>query len=323
MRGQQGEFYMPNLTADLPAVALTGGTSTMTLPGANWHLMHGSDTVRRAVAVTLSDGTVLLNRISSWANVSGDSRATMVSAWPVTVAPSGIRSISWCPVCRLASDSITIAIRASRAHDRRPGRRLMAFETKELSRTQGTPATLYHFAYGEDAAAYFAYTDAEQLITFDGVAYQPLPIMRGSIATQGTLDKAVLDIQLPTTSGLAELYKLYAPTRIVIVIVRQGHVGESDWPAIWVGRIINISRTGNQAVLSCEPVSTSMRRPGLRRHYQYGCMHALYGPMCKANRTAATTSSTVSSIAGNVVTLPSGWNGARAAAKYAGDAGDV
>lgn len=194
----------------------------------------------------------------------------------------------------------------------------MTFEAKELSRAQGTPATLYHFAYGEDAAAYFAYTDAEQLITFDGVAYQPLPIMRGSIATQGTLDKAVLDIQLPTTSGLAELYKLYAPTRVVIVIVRQGHVGETDWPAIWVGRIINISRTGNQAVVSCEPVSTSMRRPGLRRHYQYGCMHALYGPQCKANRSAATTSSTVSSIAGNVVTLPSGWNGARPAAKYAG-----
>jgi hypothetical protein len=194
----------------------------------------------------------------------------------------------------------------------------MTFEAKELSRAQGTPATLYHFAYGEDDAAYFAYTDAEQLVTFDGVAYQPLPIMRGSIATQGTLDKAVLDIQLPTTSGLADLYKLYAPTRIVVVIVRQGHVGETDWPAIWVGRVINISRTGNQAVLSCEPVSTSMRRPGLRRHYQYGCMHALYGPMCKANRTAATTSSTVSSIAGNVVTLPAGWNGARAAAKYAG-----
>lgn len=194
----------------------------------------------------------------------------------------------------------------------------MPFETKELSRAQGTPATLYHFAYGEDAAAYFAYTDAEQLVAFDGVAYAPLPIMRGSIATQGTLDKAVLDIQLPTSSGLAQLYKLYAPTRVVIVIVRQGHVGETDWPAIWVGRIINISRTGNQAVVSCEPVSTSMRRPGLRRHYQYGCMHALYGPQCKADRSAATTSSTVASIAGNVVTLPSGWNGARAAAKYAG-----
>lgn len=194
----------------------------------------------------------------------------------------------------------------------------MTFEAKEVSRAQGTPATLYHFAYGEDAAAYFAYTDAEQPVMFDGVAYQPAPIMRGSIATQGTLDKAVLDIQMPTTSGLAELFKLYAPTRVVVVVVRQGHIGEADWPAIWVGRIINISRTGNQAVVSCEPVSTSMRRPGLRRHYQYGCMHALYGPQCKADRSAASTSSTVASIAGNVVTLPSGWNGARAAAKYAG-----
>lgn len=108
MRGQQGEFYMPSLTADLPAVSLTGGSSTMTLPGANWHLMYGTDTVFRAVAVRLNDGTLYLNRISSWANVGGNSRATMASAWPVTIAASAIRSISWCPVCRLASDSITI-----------------------------------------------------------------------------------------------------------------------------------------------------------------------------------------------------------------------
>jgi hypothetical protein len=196
----------------------------------------------------------------------------------------------------------------------------MSFEANELSRALGTPATLYHFNYGEDAAAYFAYTDAEQVVTYGGVAYQPLAIMRGSIATQGTLDKAVLDIQLPTESGLADLFKLYAPTRVVTVIVRQGHVADpaNEWPAIWVGRIINISRTGNQAVVSCEPVSTSMRRPGLRRHYQYGCMHALYGPNCKANRSAASTASTVSSVTGNVVTLPGGWNGARAVAKYAG-----
>jgi hypothetical protein len=108
MRGQQGEFYMPSGTADLPIVGLTGGASIMTFPGANWHLMHTGDTVRRAVAVTLADGTVLLNRIASWANVSGNSRATMTSAWSATVAPSAIQSISWCPVCRLASDSITI-----------------------------------------------------------------------------------------------------------------------------------------------------------------------------------------------------------------------
>jgi hypothetical protein len=196
----------------------------------------------------------------------------------------------------------------------------MAFETQELSRALGTPATLYYFACGEDPDAYFAYTDAEQAITYAAVAYQPIPIMRGSIATQGSLDKAVLDIQLPTESGLAELFKLYAPTRVVTVIVRQGHVDnvDNDWPAIWVGRIINIKRTGGQAVVSCEPVSTSMRRPGLRRHYQYGCMHALYGTMCKANKTAATVASTVSSYTGNTITLPAGWNGARLAAKFAG-----
>jgi hypothetical protein len=71
-------------------------------------------------------------------------------------------------------------------------------------------------------------------------------------------------------------------------------------------------------VMHGEPVSTSLRRPGLRRHYQYGCPHQLYGPHCLANKAAATVASTVASLAGATVTLNSGWNGAFAADKFLG-----
>jgi hypothetical protein len=39
-----------------------------------------------------------------------------------------------------------------------------------------------------------------------------------------------------------------------------------------------------KAEFSCEPKSTSLSRPGLRRNYQRACPHAVYGDLCKASR---------------------------------------
>ena len=59
-----------------------------------------------------------------------------------------------------------------------------------------------------------------------------------------------------------------------------------------------------------------MRRPGLRRHYQWPCPLALYGPRCRAVKTAMPA--TVASINGNKVTLTDGWIGSRVPANFIG-----
>jgi hypothetical protein len=52
-----------------------------------------------------------------------------------------------------------------------------------------------------------------------------------------------------------------------------------------------------------------MRRAGLRRHYQIGCPHLLYGPQCNADKEAATVATTVEAINGRTITLPVAWPG--------------
>jgi hypothetical protein len=49
----------------------------------------------------------------------------------------------------------------------------------------------------------------------------------------------------------------------VSLIIRQGHIGDpdSEFLVIWAGRIVAAHREGGEAVLSGEPVSTSLRRP--------------------------------------------------------------
>lgn len=185
----------------------------------------------------------------------------------------------------------------------------MSFEAHEESRSTGQPIDLYYFRYGDTADAYFAYTNAEEVVTFGGVAYQPTPIKRDSVKASGTLDKTQMQVNTPQNTDLAELFRLYPPSQVVTLIIRQGHMDDTDGEFLvtWTGRVLGCKRQGNEAIYTCEPISTSLKRPGLRRNYQYGCPHVLYGPQCKADKTSATISRTVLSKSGSYITLQSDW----------------
>lgn len=193
----------------------------------------------------------------------------------------------------------------------------MSFSVFETSRHKGQPVTLYLFIYGgeEDdspSPTVFAYTDCEREITFDGFTYEPIPVMRDNVVASGTLDKSTLTVRMPRGIEMSELFRVYPPTQVVTLIIRQGHIGDSplDFLVVWSGRVLSVGREGEECLVSCEPVSSSLRRPGLRRHYQLGCPHVLYGNQCQANRAAATVAGTVASISGTSATLSPGWSGA-------------
>ena len=185
----------------------------------------------------------------------------------------------------------------------------MSFESFEESRYSGQPVTLYLFRYGSAANSFYAYTDAEQNFIYNGVEYEAIPIVRGAITASGSLDKSTLSVEMPKTARLAELFRIYPPSQVVTLVISQGHLNDGDveFLAIWSGRVLSCAREDNQAKFACEPVSTSMRRPGLRRNYQYGCPHVLYGDLCRASMEAATYEASVTAISGTVITLASGW----------------
>ncbi len=201
----------------------------------------------------------------------------------------------------------------------------MGIDDYEGSRDRGQQVELYQFIYGEADQEYL-YNDGEGEITFDGKTYSPLPISRGKIVSKGGLSGREVPITVPSLSAVADLFRIFPPGRIVNVIIRQGHVANPDDPVgfatganfavIWTGRVLESSRKGSEATLMCEALSAGMRRPGLRRHYQWSCPLALYGAQCGATKTAIP--STAGSIAGNKITLPGGWMGAFTAANFIG-----
>lgn len=109
MRGQRGEFYMPTGENDLPPVAqLVAGQSTLFVAGVETEAAYDGSTVFRAIRVLLTDGTELYRKVNSIFVTGGNSQLNLSAAWASTIPLSAIESVSWMPVCRLASDILTL-----------------------------------------------------------------------------------------------------------------------------------------------------------------------------------------------------------------------
>lgn len=196
----------------------------------------------------------------------------------------------------------------------------MTFSAFEESRALGSPTNLYLFRYGPNAADVFCYCDAEYNVNFGSNTYIAAPIERDTIKAKTTLDKSELEIRMPQNTDLAELFRYYPPSEVITLTIYQGHADDPDqqWIVAWSGRVLGFEIDGNEAKYTCEPISSSMRRPGLRRHYGYGCPHRLYGTECGANKAAATRSVTVAELFSNALALPDTWESSLRKIKYVG-----
>lgn len=153
----------------------------------------------------------------------------------------------------------------------------------------------------------FAFCDGETPITRDGITYQSWPIKHSRISQNGTLDKSDLQITLAKGSEMDPLFLAYPPSKVINATIFQGHAGDdatlANFPAMWMGQVGGMTFENSERAVNCTPVSTTLRRPGLRRNYQVGCPHLLYGEQCRAIRRTATYERTVASILGQRVTM--------------------
>lgn len=194
----------------------------------------------------------------------------------------------------------------------------MSFDFRENSRYSGAPVSLYLIQGAEnsettDEIGPFGFNNGETQIVRDGITYNPWPIKNSKISHDGTLDKSDVTITMSLGTEIDQLFLAYPPSQVVNLTIFEGHIGdevnEANFPAAWLGRILGAGYKNNEIELSCQPVSTSLKRPGLRRNYQVGCPHVLYGAQCKASRAAATITRSVISVSRNKVTIDT-WLGA-------------
>lgn len=184
----------------------------------------------------------------------------------------------------------------------------MAFSLLAASRAKAKPITLFLIEYGTEPGSFYAYNNGLAPITYAGKTYEPMPIEHSKITVKASMDKTSIDVSVSIKAGVAELFTAYPPTTVVRMSIFRGHSGDTEYKKIWAGRVLSGRRESPVLTMTCEPSRTSMRRAGLRRHYQYSCPHVLYGPQCKASKSAATIIREVSSVSGNTLTMEVGWD---------------
>jgi len=161
------------------------------------------------------------------------------------------------------------------------------FDFFTKSRFFGRPIELYEFTYGNSASDRHLFTDAEFPVVKGADTFLPVPISRSTSSNSGTLDKSTLEVRMARNNVVAEMFRVYPPNHAVTLTVFQGEAEDpaAEWKALWTGRVISVGWEGSESKLACEPISTAMRRVGLRRNYQYMCPHMLYGPKCGKTKT--------------------------------------
>lgn len=194
----------------------------------------------------------------------------------------------------------------------------MSFATVETSRQLGAPFALILFTYGPGATDVYAYTTSEDPVIRDSITYEPVPIHHDSFSSSGSLDRSAFEVKLSKFLAVADLFNGFPPSYEITLKLWLGHVGETEYKPVWFGKVLSHRVEGDELIFTCEPVSSSLRRSGLRRNYQRGCPHALYGDRCQASRAAFTTALPVQFVASPVVTLPVNWNGSLDTSKYVG-----
>lgn len=186
----------------------------------------------------------------------------------------------------------------------------MTYDNIERSQQDGIAASLFLIEYGDTDDSFFAYTDADQPITHNGKTYLPTAIGRDKIESAGnSLDNTTLKIDITPNASIVTLFRGRLPSHQIRMTIYQGHPEDpdADYKVVWTGRIISVARKTRFAQIAAEPVSTSMKRTGLRRHYQYGCPWALYGAECKANKAAARVNPLAVAVGKNYIDFEAGW----------------
>jgi len=176
----------------------------------------------------------------------------------------------------------------------------MTFDALEISSHDGNPVELYEFRSGVTT---WRYTSADASITYNSQTYAPIAISRGAISASAELNKSGLDIQVTRDNPVAQLFQQQPPGDVVSITIFKMHRSDGSVAIIWMGRILSMSCTGLTTTLRSESIATSVKRLGLRRKYNMGCPHVLYGPGCNVIQLSYKTTGTVAAISGSQITV--------------------
>jgi len=186
---------------------------------------------------------------------------------------------------------------------------MSTFDQLESSQRLSQPVELYTFAIGAEE---FFYTSSEDLITVDGIDYEPEPGLQRTSVKQGRdSGKGSIQVRLPATNPFAVKWQLRAPGLPGSVTVVRVQRDES--PSIgttlaleFFGTVRNVGfpDEGLEAVIETASLEAARNRSVPRYGFSAQCNHFLYGPGCNVDPNLHKVSASVTAENGAEITVP-------------------
>jgi len=176
----------------------------------------------------------------------------------------------------------------------------MSYTAYESSDYSGHPLELYRFALGEQI---WLFTSADHEVAYGEDTYVPVFIQREGFTKGGDARKSNLDIKVSAANDLALLFRTGWLNGILMVTIYRHHSNDTDYSVLWKGRVVSCKWSGSVATLTSENTATMFARAGLRRVYQVGCPHVLYGSACGLDASSWQVTATVSAVTDGTLTL--------------------
>ena len=182
----------------------------------------------------------------------------------------------------------------------------MTYDSIESSAAEGRPYFLYQFVEGEQV---WRFTSRAEVWISGGsggteILWEPAAVAHGDVVQTSEIERGRLELTWPLSHPFARRFLAPMGNMPVTLTIFRGHeqvLGETV--AHWKGRVVGAEVEGQRIILSCESVFSTLRRAGVRAKYQRLCRHALYGRGCGLDIAFHWQSGTVTSVAGNIVSI--------------------
>jgi len=173
----------------------------------------------------------------------------------------------------------------------------MSYDSQERSIEDGRPIRLYRFTMGTTV---WRYTSADDDLTVDGVLWKAVAIRDDGVKVTGDSTADSFTITASSSTGPAQVYMSNPPAESIVVERLATHEGVTVPVIDYIGEIVQVNfPIPGQAQFTCQTLSATMRRNGVRIGYQRTCPYALYDQStCKVDKSAYAISATITSVDG-------------------------
>lgn len=178
----------------------------------------------------------------------------------------------------------------------------MGYNERESSNYAGIPIYLFEFRL---LTKYWRYTSADQAVSMLGEIWTSVAITDDGVKQSGDSMADALKITMPTATDIVNMFIGTPPMNPIFITIRRYHFGDTEAAVCYVGEVASINSASPVAsIVTCNTLSASLERNGLRLAWARGCPHALYDGQCRVNKETHRLDAVLDGVGGDSITSP-------------------